>query len=295
MVGVGALLSLTKHHGLGNDFLVLLDRDGRQPLETETVRALCDRHRGVGADGLVRGIAARRSRGDADLTMDLRNADGCAAEMSGNGIACLAQAAVDAGLSGPDLVVASLAGPRALRLRPGREPSESAVSVGMGVPEVGRAGDWAPAGGGSSVSFPGVQVAVGNPHLVLWCEDPDTLASLDVAGLGPRYQTHFPGGLNVEWVAPAGSPRAAGDGAHRLVMRVFERGAGETLACGTGSVAVVAAYSRLWSRDATARGPVVVSNPGGDLVVDLSGTEATLTTPVHRVARVEVDEAWLRP
>lgn len=295
MVGVGALLSLTKHHGLGNDFLVLLDRDGRQPLGAETVRALCDRHRGVGADGLVRGIAADRSRGDAELTMDLRNADGCPAEMSGNGIACLAQAAVDAGLTGPDLVVASLAGPRVLRVGPGRDASESAVSVGMGVPEVGEAGAWAPGGGGPSISFTGVRVDVGNPHLVLFCEDPDTLASLDLAGLGPRYQTRVPGGLNVEWVAPDGSPATAGNGAYRLVMRVFERGAGETLACGTGSVAVAAAFSQLWAGDAMAGGPVVVGNPGGDLVVDVSGPEAMLTTPVRRVARVEVDEAWLRP
>jgi diaminopimelate epimerase len=247
----------------------------------------------VGADGLVRGIAAEGRPGEgADLVMDLRNADGCPAEMSGNGIACLAQAAVDAGLVGPDLVVASLAGQRAVSVRPGRDAGESAVSVRMGVVELGEAGTWAPEDGGPPVSFEGVRVAVGNPHLVLFCEDPDTLASLDVAGLGPRYQARFPGGLNVEWVAPvAGSP---GDGPQRLVMRVFERGAGETLACGTGSVAAAAASLR-GVHHGSAAGPVLVTNPGGELIVDVSEPEAVLTTPVRRVARVEVDEAWLCP
>jgi diaminopimelate epimerase len=293
MVGVGALLSLTKHHGLGNDFLVLLDRDGRHRLGPGTVRALCDRHRGVGADGLVRGVAAEGAPGDdGDLVMDLRNADGCPAEMSGNGMACLAQAAVDAGLVGPDLVVGSLAGPRAVSVRPGRDAGESAVSIRMGVVEVGQAGAWAPDDGGPPVSFEGVRVAVGNPHLVLWCEDSDTLASLDVAGLGPRYQARFPGGLNVEWVAPAAGP--PGDGPDRLILRVFERGVGETLACGTGSVAAAAAALTGVPKGGAA-GPVLVTNPGGDLVVDVSGPEAVLTTPVRRVAHVEVDEAWLRP
>ncbi|MBO0713502.1 MAG: diaminopimelate epimerase [Acidimicrobiales bacterium] len=295
---MGALLSLTKHHGLGNDFLVLLDPDDRHPLRTEVVAALCDRHRGVGADGLVRGHGRQgnASANPVDLAMDLRNADGCGAEMSGNGIACLAQAAVDAGWTGPDLLVATAAGPKAVRVRPGRDAAESAVSVSMGTPEVGRAGDFAPDDGGPPVSFRGWPVVVGNPHLVLVCEDPDRLASLDVAGLGSRYQGRFPGGVNVEWVAPAAGAGPSGNGTGRLMMRVFERGVGETLACGTGSVAAAAALSHLRAGDGgPPAGPVRVSNPGGDLLVDVSGPEAVLTTAVCRVARIEVDEAWLRP
>lgn len=295
---MGALLSLTKHHGLGNDFLVLLDPDDRHRLDAEVVLALCDRHRGVGADGLVRGLG-RRGRAPADgaeLAMDLRNADGCPAEMSGNGIACLAQAAVDAGLTGPDLLVATPAGLKAVRVRQGADAAESAVSVRMGVPEVGQAGAWTPDDGGPPVSFPGWPVAVGNPHLVLLCEDPDTLRSLDVVGLGSRYQGRFPGGVNVEWVVPAVGAGPGANGTSRLLMRVFERGAGETLACGTGSVAAVAALSHLDAGDGgLLAGPVLVSNPGGDLVVDVSEPEAVLTTSVRRVARIEVDEAWLRP
>lgn len=295
MVGVGALLSLTKHHGLGNDFLVLLDPEGRHPLRAEGVRALCDRHLGVGADGLVRGLSASANGGPgeltpnvapgdgADLVMDLRNADGGPAEMSGNGVACLAQAAVGAGLAGPELVVASGAGLKAVSVGPGRDRWESLVSVKMGVPEVGERRAWAPRDG-LAVSFRGCQVGVGNLHLVLWCEGPAALASLDLAELGPRYQALFPGGANVEWVAL---------GAERLVMRVFERGVGETLACGTGSVAAAAAFSRLSEAGDPLAGRIRVANPGGELVVDLSGGEAVLTTPVQRVASVDVDEDWL--
>src|SRR5215831_9955552 len=95
-------MRLSKHHGLGNDFLVLVELDDREPLTAETVRALCDRHRGVGADGVLR---ATRGRGVADVTMQLFNADGHRAEMSGNGIGCLTQAVVRAGIAGPDRVV----------------------------------------------------------------------------------------------------------------------------------------------------------------------------------------------
>ncbi|MDP9386895.1 MAG: diaminopimelate epimerase, partial [Actinomycetota bacterium] len=95
------ILTLTKHHGLGNDFLVLVDLEGRHPVDAGLARALCDRHRGVGADGVIRVTAGTEG---ADVTMQLRNADGGLAEMSGNGIRCLAQAVVDAGVvPGPDL------------------------------------------------------------------------------------------------------------------------------------------------------------------------------------------------
>ncbi|HWD71023.1 MAG TPA: diaminopimelate epimerase, partial [Actinomycetota bacterium] len=106
------VLRLTKHHGQGNDFLVLLDPDGRYPLDAATARFLCDRHRGVGADGVIRATRAEPGDDCAVLRMELRNADGGTAEMSGNGVRCLAQAAVDAGLaSGPELVIRTLAGP----------------------------------------------------------------------------------------------------------------------------------------------------------------------------------------
>src|SRR5277367_4842126 len=101
---------LTKHHGAGNDFLVILDPDDRRPLSAAGVRVLCDRHRGIGADGVLR---VMNGRAGAVLSMELRNADGGVAEMSGNGIRCLVQAAVDAGLvKPPTFTVSTLAGLR---------------------------------------------------------------------------------------------------------------------------------------------------------------------------------------
>src|SRR5437899_2179848 len=119
-----SVLRLTKHHGQGNDFLVLLDPEDRQPLDPATARFLCDRRRGVGADGVIRATRAEPGADGAALTMELRNADGGTAEMSGNGVRCLAQAAVEAGLaSPPTFVVRTLAGPRAVTVHPGQDPS----------------------------------------------------------------------------------------------------------------------------------------------------------------------------
>src|SRR5688500_659027 len=124
-------LKLTKHHGWGNDFLVLLDLDDRYAAAGEAMaRALCERHTGIGADGLIR---ITRGTGAADLTMDLRNADGGQAEMSGNGIRCLAQAAADGGLiAGKELSVQTGGGVRELVVHPEHAPGVRNVDVDMG-------------------------------------------------------------------------------------------------------------------------------------------------------------------
>ncbi|MEY2566440.1 MAG: diaminopimelate epimerase [Actinomycetota bacterium] len=197
-------LTLTKHHGLGNDFLVLLDLESRQSVDGTTARALCDRHRGVGADGLLHVTAGHDG---ADVTMVLYNADGGRAEMSGNGISCLAQAVVTAGVvPGPDVVVATDAGTRTVRLV-GDE-----ATVDMGGVVLKADGD-------------GLRVDVGNPHLVLRDE------GQDLEALGRAHAD-----LNVELIA------AEGDA---LAMRVHERGVGITDSCGTGAVASAAA-GREW-------------------------------------------------
>src|SRR3546814_13510938 len=97
-------MRLTKHHGLGNDFLVLLDLDGIRPVSPQDAVALCDRRRGIGADGLMRVTAGTDGADGADVTMRLPNADGSVAEMSGNGIRCLAPAVVQAGLATPPVL-----------------------------------------------------------------------------------------------------------------------------------------------------------------------------------------------
>ncbi|MGO8873296.1 MAG: diaminopimelate epimerase [Acidimicrobiales bacterium] len=260
-------LALTKHHGAGNDFLVLVDPDGCRTVDAPLVRALCDRRFGVGADGLIRVSVG----GDhVDLAMDLRNADGGVAEMSGNGMRCLAQAAVDAGLvRSPVFTVATLAGVRSVEYRPGGQAGAAEASVEMGGADLGPAQDPGQAAERARL------VATGNPHLVLLVPDP---AEAAVAELGRQLQMRRVGGINVEFIA-AGPERDA------ITLRVWERGVGETLACGTGSVAAAAA-ARSWGLVGDA---VDVHNPGGTLQVAFEDGGARLRGPVRKVANLEVD------
>ena len=262
-----ASLTLTKHHGLGNDFLVLLDPGDRHPVGVELARRLCDRHRGVGADGLIR---VGPGRDGADVTMHLRNADGGVAETSGNGLRCLAQAVVDAGLvPGPDLTVATAAGVRRATVRAGQPPGTATVRVEMGPAKVGpdQPQEW-----------PGRRVRavdMGNPHLVLFGADP---YEVDVPAIGAQVEAVHAGGMNVEFVAAGPQP-------DELTMRVWERGVGETMACGSGACAAAAA-----AHDWDLVGPrVVVHQPGGAARVSLEDGTVLLTGPAQHVARVEVE------
>jgi diaminopimelate epimerase len=257
-------LRLSKHHGAGNDFLVLVDREGASPIDASLARALCDRRYGIGADGVIRVFAGRNG---TDLAMELRNADGTDAEMSGNGVRCLAQAVFDAGLvDGSTFRVETAAGVREVEYHDG--PSATA-SVDMGRVVLG---DESPVDAGE---LRALEVDVGNPHLVLRVDDP---ALVDVEGIGRRLQERFPGGVNVEFVT-------AGPGADALTLRVWERGSGETLACGTGSVAAAAAM-RHWAEVGER---VEVQSPGGQLVVQLEGDRAVLSGPVRKVADLVVE------
>ncbi len=267
-------LELTKHHGAGNDFLVLVDRDGTRPITAELTRTLCDRHTGIGADGLIRVTPDR----GADLVMELRNADGRTAEMSGNGMRALAQAAVDAGLVvPPTFTVSTEAGVRTVTFTPGERPGEARASVEMGRVDLGAELD--PPVPNSRVRL----VSTGNPHLVrLAPTDPATLPLVEI---GEAAQEAHPPGINVECIA-------VGPVDGELVLRVYERGVGETLACGTGSVAAAAA-ARAWG---LVGDTVAVHNPGGTLEVRLGEREddpAVLSGPVRRVATVLIDAAAL--
>ena len=260
-------LTLTKHHGLGNDFLVLLDLDGRHRLDAALARALCDRHRGVGADGLIRVGAGFDG---AEVTMELFNADGSRAETSGNGLRCLAQAVLDAGVAaGPSLAVLTGAGRRTLTARATADPAVVEVSVDMGPAVVGPDQPQATADRGMRT------VDMGNPHLVLWGP---SFATEDVMGLGPQVQAHHPGGVNVEFVT-------VGPGPDALTVRVWERGVGETQACGTGACAAAAAAHAWGLVGAT----VTVHQPGGAATVEVGPASVVLTGPAQRVARVEVE------
>ncbi len=220
------MMRFEKYHGLGNDFLVLLDLGGRCPVDAAAVRALCDRHRGVGADGVIRVTPGP--------TMELFNADGSRAEMSGNGIRCLAMAMVDAGLSGPKMVVHTDAGDKEVTV-----DDDGWASVDMGMAKI----DAKDVG----LAF----VDMGNPHTVVEVED---LAKVRIAKRAAEWQ-----GRNVEFVV-------IGPGTDHLSLRVWERGVGETLACGTGACASVVAAARTGRASRRA----IVHLRGGDLRIEWS-------------------------
>ena len=256
---------LVKLHGLGNDFLVTFDR-GSPGL----ARALCDRHTGIGADGLIEG--GRQEGGG--ITFRLWNADGSEAEMSGNGMRCLAHAALDAGWvpEGVGFDALTPAGQRQVTIRraPGSADATWAT-VDMGTVKVsdGR-------GSVCNVGHGSVLVDVGNPHLVVLGPDP---ATVDVTRLGPELERSDATGLNVEFVT-------LGPGPDAVTMRVWERGVGETQACGTGSVAAAAALHH-WGRVGRS---VAVHQPGGSVAVELrpDGT-AWLAGPSVRIASCDVE------
>ena len=258
-------MRLRKHHGLGNDFLILIDLEGAHPLDAGLARALCDRHTGAGADGIIR---VTPGAGSGPLVMELRNADGSPAETSGNGLRCLGQALVQAGVvAGPDVVVQTVAGPRRLEVGPTGSDGVAQVSVAMGRPELG-----APVPQ-EDPTRRGIEVDVGNPHLVVLVDDPGLV---DLGAEGPSIESRYPDGINVEFAA-VGKP-------DEILLRTWERGSGETLACGSGSCAAAAALHS-WGLV----GPgVVVHNPGGDVTVTLHEGEAVLTGPAQYVCTVEM-------
>ncbi|MCB0977434.1 MAG: diaminopimelate epimerase [Acidimicrobiales bacterium] len=288
---------LTKHHGLGNDFLILLTddpdvaADARWP---DRARAWCHRRTGVGADGLIIGefgAAAPSDRPDGvpvDLRMTLYNADGSIAEISGNGLRCLVQAeARRRGVESGKLVVLTGGGIRTVEF----EPSPTAnpdVMVGraeMGSAEEGPAPDRPPAPAGQDavrereLALDAVAyrvIDVGNPHLVLRVDDPRAVVISDA---GPLHESRWDGGINVHVVAPTPGEADAVD------MVIWERGAGVTEACGSGATAVARAV-----HDWGLTGPkVTVHMPGGDAVVEV-GDVLVLHGTATYVADVTVPE-----
>lgn len=263
-------MQLTKHHGLGNDFLVLIDLDATESVTSALARAVCDRHKGVGADGLLH-VTAGRGR-ESDVTMVLYNADGGRAEMSGNGISCLAQAVVRAGVAaGPRVAVHTDAGPRTVTLDSTDDPRVHRAAVDMGSAKVGDdETEWL-----DDHIVRAARVDIGNPHLVLHAPRLD--ADIDLVARGLSINEVVPEGINVELMAPGPA-----DG--ELTMRVYERGVGITEACGTGACAVAAAAHR-WG---LAGERVTVRQPGGpaDIVI---GDTIEMTVPVVHIATIEYD------
>lgn len=276
---IGEGLRLTKHEAAGNDFLVFVDQQSAWSLTAELASSLCDRRRGVGADGLIR---ITTPNADAGLSMQLRNADGSPAEMSGNGIRCAAQAVVLAGLVRPPRFgIDTEAGLKTIHYQAEEEPWEATASVDMGRIVLGRERSL-----GAPVKN-AREVSAGNPHLVVLVDEIAAVAPQEIA---QSVAGEFPEGINVEVISATST--------HHLELRVYERGAGMTLACGTGSCAAATA-ARSWG---LVGDRVQVANPGGTLEVMLSVApgasdvaEAVLSGPVRQVAEVLVGPALLRP
>jgi diaminopimelate epimerase len=267
-----------KGHGTQNDFVVLPDPDGVLDLTPARVAALCDRHCGLGADGVLHVVRWMSLQGvgdpapGVDWFMDYRNGDGSVAEMCGNGVRVFARYLAETGLVEPgDFAIGTRAGVRTVAFV-GDE-----VAVGMGPATVG--GPSAATIDGRS--FPGVAVDVGNPHLV--CVTGEPIAELDLTRPPGHDTALFPHGVNVEFVSPL-----VGDA---ITMRVHERGVGETRSCGTGTVAAVAASLHAVGRD---RGTVSVTTPGGRLQVTIGDGESTLQGPAVLVAEGELADSWWR-
>jgi diaminopimelate epimerase len=276
----------TKGHGTGNDFVLLGDPDGALDLTPELVAALCDRHRGIGADGVLRVVRSAKHpeaagyAADAEWFMDYWNADGSFAEMCGNGIRVFVRYLVanDLATPGPEgLPVATRSG--VVRAAVGAE----SISVQMGAPRVYAASTAAV----GPLTFPGVAVDVGNPHLVCGLHDNPPLSSLDLH-LAPGFdRSLFPAGVNVEFTTPGAPVEGADLHVHR---RVYERGSAETLSCGSGALAVGAVALR----DAgLTEGVVAVDLPGGRLTVTRKGDSWWLAGPAVLIATGEVDPAAL--
>ena len=264
-------LGFSKYQGTGNDFVLFADLDDARSLDPDEVNRLCDRRRGVGADGVIR-VSGTDAEG-ARFFMDYRNADGSPAEMCGNGIRCVGAFLRDRGIvDEPELSVLTRAGVRHLHVD--RAPDGWSVTVGMGPANFTRAAipmrgpAWEtflaqPFELGGGVTLSASAVSMGNPHLVLFLdEDPDRV---HVAHIGPELERHelFPERTNVEFAQVR-------DG--EIKVRVWERGSGETMACGSGACAVAVAANEA----GLAGRSVDVRFPGGVLGVERTDHEVVL-------------------
>jgi diaminopimelate epimerase len=282
-----------KGHGTQNDFVLLPDLDAALALTPDAVAALCDRRRGLGADGVLRvttagaaaaaGVFATLPEGVSaqDWYMDYRNADGSIAQMCGNGVRVFAHYLRASGLESRDeFVVGSLAGPRPVVVHgfSTADPTRADVTVDMG--KANRLSTGSAVVGGRT--FSGLGVDVGNPHLACVTDLSATeLGALDVAAAVSFDTAQFPDGVNVEVLT---TPVAGA-----VNMRVHERGVGETRSCGTGTVAAALAALVHTGQDT---GSLQVRIPGGEVTVTITEATSFLRGPSVLVAHGELAGQW---
>lgn len=264
--------SFHKGHATKNDFIILDDSYGMHEMQKDFIQVLTDRHSGVGADGVIRVVRAgsiREWAGDPHLWfMDYYNADGSVAEMCGNGLRVFARHLVNEQLvTTGSFDVATRAGTKHVEIS-----RHGLISTDIGAARVSDEPVEVTLG---DDRWDAVKVDVGNPHAVVFLPA-GILQGLELHS-APSWQPveAYPEGVNVEFVQV--------DGPGRLSMRVFERGVGETMSCGTGVVASAAAYRRESGFD----GPIEVTVPGGELTVTFDGDGARLTGPAVIIGRGE--------
>jgi diaminopimelate epimerase len=281
-------LHFTKGHGTGNDFILFADPDGVVNLTADQIRMLCDRHFGIGADGIIRavrsknlsdGAAALAEDDAAEWFMDYSNSDGTVSEMCGNGIRVYTKFLLENGLvelgPGDTLPLGTRGGVRDIQ----RNATGFQVDMGR----------WSLTGDETlvrarnlKVARPGLGINVGNPHVVVALSSIDELESADL-GVIPILEPDPVDGVNIEFVVPK-DPLVT-DGVGSIRMRVHERGSGETLSCGTGAVAAALA-TRHWAGEG-APSQWRVEVPGGTLCVRMwpaeDGEHVSLSGPAELV------------
>jgi len=262
-------IAFTKMHGTGNDFILVKQKSkkNRRLLTRGRVCALCDRHTGIGADGLIV-LAPTRQRGRYDFT--IYNADGSSAETCVNGLRC---AALLVAKEKKEAVFVTLAGPVATRVLQ-LKGKKATVQVDLGVPEY-RAATLAPLGKGKD-KMPMVAIDVGNPHIVVFVKDFDL--DWPQAAVAAQHQAGLPRGANVEFVRVIGR--------RKIELRIFERGVGPTLSSGSGSIAAFFAAMR----EDLVDNVVDVLMPGGRLRIkyDPQADRVLLSGPAAEVFSGEI-------
>ncbi len=261
-------MRFVKMHGAGNDYVFVNGFEKEVDDPAGLARLASDRHKGIGGDGLIVVLPSDK----ADARMRIFNADGSEAEMCGNGIRCAAKLLFDDGtVRKREILFETGAGLRPVRLHLDDSGEARGAEVEMGIPEVGGGGRRPEAISVEGRRIEGYRVDVGNPHFVVFVDRWPEIAASAAPGLdnfplsviGPGIERHpaFPERTNVEFVLP-------GEGGS-LVVRVWERGSGETMACGTGAVASAAAAIVSGIREPGH--PVTVRLRGGDLTVVWDG------------------------
>ena len=241
------MITFYKYHGTGNDFIIIDNRGKKFDVQnTKKIALLCDRHFGIGADGLI----LLESSDKADCFMNYYNADGTIAEMCGNGVRCLAKFFLELTKSDKkELLIDTRAGIKKIICNP-----DGSFSVNMGAP-VFSSPDFPK----NSLTLENIEfnfVSMGNPHAVGFVKN---VSGIDISQIGPKIEndSHFPNKINVELVEKVRDDY--------FKVKVWERGSGATLSCGTGACAVYAMITKASARQDLAEEEITLEFPGGKL------------------------------